>query len=450
MLAMLLLLFSVGGNAAFYTEEELEAIELNFTEKCDTIREKVNHREYFDGGCAEWVSDQLKLNGVGYWYKGNESFGFDDGNRWFADLDEGAVTKSGYRQVKYAGSEALSDIVAEFGGYPVYNVVACWEKGNDKWEASGHVVYIWAIIDGYVYYADTFDQFLHEAGHMIKQPLEQFVSVYADSSGSMIGAVHFEGAEAVHFHADNELFSTYTAISDCTLRAAPVTEVNGKDTAVETAPAGTVFTVLGSCAGMEGSHWFKTDGGCWISSADVRKTSNLSTIGATDISVPETWNYHTGFTMTGTVFSYSGDLSRVSLTITNEAGEVLVGGEQEISGSTYSVSALDENTYFEHFAPGQYRYTIIAENAYESATVLDTTFTIVNGTYKDCKQYTLTEEKRAFSCEDVDRSGAVDLADVEATFDAVANGAGDYFTDVNGDSVYNLTDIYRVASKSAQ
>jgi len=71
----------VDGLSLYEWEDEL-------MKKCEDILKVVHHDGYFDGGCAAWTSDQLRYNDVGYWYKGKYSSAYDDGNKWFYDLDE--------------------------------------------------------------------------------------------------------------------------------------------------------------------------------------------------------------------------------------------------------------------------------------------------------------------------------------------------------------------------
>lgn len=427
------------------TAQQVREMEKQIEEKIDEIRQEVNHPEYFDGGCAEWTSDQLRLNEIGYWYKGYYNYGFDDGNKWFNDLDAGAVTQSGYTQVKYGGDDALTDLLAEFGGYPVYNVVICFERGSGKWESAGHVVYLWAIYDGYVYYADTFDQFFYKAGHMIKQPMDDFLSIYREHSGAVIGVVHFEGAEQVHYHPDEQLYCEYITVRDTVMRSIPVESEGGVDTAIEQVPAGTALSVSAAYTGEDGVRYLKVSGGRWVAYADMRKSANYSTLSASGVTVPLTWCYHQGFTMAGTVTSHFSDLTRVSVTISDMDGNVLVGGEQKFTGAMYSISALDENTYFEHFKPGDYRYVIEAENAREHAVLLDEVFTVVDGNYKDSQQTVITSEESTYAPADVDMSGTVDAQDFSYGMSAVLGGQGSYYTDANGDGLLNLTDLAVIA-----
>jgi len=427
----------VDGLSLYEWEDEL-------MKKCEDILKVVHHDGYFDGGCAAWTSDQLRYNDVGYWYKGKYSSAYDDGNKWFYDLDEGAVTKSGYTQVRYPGENALYDLISEFGGHPIYNVVVSWQKGNGKWAAEGHVLYIWCIRDGNVYYTDTFDSILGEAGKIIKRPIDQFVSVYDQSSGPMIGAVHFEGAETVGFHPDETVYSEYIAKEGCTLRTTPL-EVPDAYTVIESVDAGTVLSVRGAHTDAYGQRWLKLDGGKWVKAIDAEKRGNYSTFVCESISVPKVWMCRHGFTMSGTVISRGGAFTYLSVSIIDSEGKVVSGGEIPVKGSSFSIAEIDETTYFEQFPAGTYRYRIEAKNAREHAVILDAEFEMRDSTrYRDERKEIFTEAHKLISSYDTDMNGSIDSEDAKRIREGSTRGNGGYLCDVNGDGYVNLTDMYLI------
>lgn len=418
--------------------------------KCEDILEVVHHDDYFDGGCAAWTSDQLRYNDIGYWYKGKYAHGYDDGNKWFYDLDEGAVTKSGYTQVKYPGEQALYDLVSDYGGHPIYNVVVSWQKGNGKWTAEGHVLYIWCIRDGNVYYTDTFDSILGEAGKIIKRPIDQFVNIYNESSGPMIGAVHFEGDESVGFHPDENIYSEYVAKEGCTLSTAPL-EVPDAYTVIEPVASGTALSVRGAYTDAYGQRWLKVDGGKWVKAADAVKKGNYSTFVCESISVPKVWMCRHGFTMSGTITSRGGAFTYLSVSIIDSEGNVVSGGEIPVKGSSFSIAEIDETTYFEQFPQGVYRYRIEAKNAREHAVILDEEFEMRDSTrYRDEVKLDFSEAHKLISPCDADMNGSVDTLDTERVHQGSTYGNGSYLCDVNGDGSVNLTDMYLINQEIAK
>ena len=440
----------LASNAAFFTDQELRALEKSFEEKCDEIRTAVVHEEYFDGGCAEWTSDQLILNGIGYWYKGYYCYGYDHGRYWFSQLDDGAVTESGYTQVKYPGNDCLYDIVYEFGGCPVYNIVVSWEIGNDDWPEAGHVLYIWCIYDGYVYYSDTFDQYFYKAGHIIKQPLSEFMEIYEATNGAILGAVHFEGAEAVHYKPGERVYTEFTALEGCEVRRAPTLALQQEDTLSHQAQPGEAFAVKGIYTDEAGARWLKIDGGMWVSAEQAVKTGNYSTLSLTGVSVPTQWCLRHAFDMTGTITSSATALTAVTAAIIDSGGNTVLGGDYRPNGQTFSLAEIDEHIYFEHLKEGAYRYVIKASNEYETALLLDETFSIIDATWSQSDFYEYNAAHRCFEPADCNTDGVVDETDFQRLL-GIINGepmnTAAYFFDVNADGYYNLTDLALIAQQ---
>ncbi len=445
LLIFTLALGSLPVNCGYFTGEQLTALENSMSKRCDEILRAVYHAEYFDGGCAEWVNDQLIHNNIGYWYKGNYSFGYDDGNKWFHDLDDGAVTKSGYIQVKYPGESAIYDLISEFGGHPIYNVVVSWERGSGKWVAEGHVLYIWCIYDGYVYYTDTFNQTFGAAGHIVKRTVDNFVELYDQISGPMIGAVHFEGDEVVGFHPDETINSEYIAGQGCSLRSAPMDTVGDTDTLIEEVEPGTAISVRGAYTDSYDRRWLKVEGGKWVKDSEVKKSGNYSTVTCDGITIPQVWMYRHGFTMAGTITSHGGAFSYISVTISDTDGNVVMGGERKAGDSVYTLAEMDETTYFEQLLPGVYRYKIEVENSMEHAVVVDAEFEVRNSTrYRDERFIEYSENHKMYSPLDADMSGTVDEHDLTQAHRASTWDDRGYLCDVNGDGHVNLTDLYLI------
>ncbi|MBQ8697279.1 MAG: hypothetical protein IJ519_06120, partial [Clostridia bacterium] len=292
--------------SAYFTPVQLATLEKQMSERCDEIFKSVYHPGYLDGGCAAWTSDQLIRNNIGYWYKGRYSYGYDDGNKWFADLDEGAVTDTGYTQVKYPGENAITELIAEYGSHPIYNVVVSWQRGNGKWVAEGHVLYIWCIYDGYVYYTDTFNQQFGDAGHIVKRTVENFIQLYDQISGPMIGAVHFAGDEAGGFRSNENIYSEYIAVEDCVLRTSPLEVSIDADEDTVPVAAGESISVIGAYTDDYDQRWLRVEGGKWVKEAQVAKKGNYSTIICEGITIPQVWMVKHGFTMAGSVTSHGG------------------------------------------------------------------------------------------------------------------------------------------------
>ena len=296
-----------------------------------------------------------------------------------------------------------------------------------------------------MYYSDTFNSILGEAGTLIKRRVEEFTSYYNSVSGSMLGAVHFEGDENGGFHPDEMIYSEYIAKDGCTVCSSPLEQLGGAGEAPVPVAAGEKLAVRGAYVDGYNNRWLRIEGGNWVKESETVKSGNYSTIVCENMTIPVTWLYRHAFTMGGTVTSHGGAFTYFSVTISDMEGNVVIGGVQENVGSAFSLSAIDEETYFEHLAPGKYRYKIEATNAFEHAVVFNAEFEILAyGRSKDEKFYEYTETHKLYSACDTDFSGSVDEMDISRLKEGATWGNGGYLCDVNGDGSVNLTDMYLI------
>ena len=103
-----------------------------------------------------------------------------NGKDWYA------VVASSSKQVKYGGSGALEALVKANGNRPVYNIMVSFPHNNGG--PYGHVMLIDAIINGKVYYSDSFAPGILK----IKNSLSEFKAAYATSNGAIVGVVHLK------------------------------------------------------------------------------------------------------------------------------------------------------------------------------------------------------------------------------------------------------------------
>ncbi|MBI5353473.1 MAG: chitobiase/beta-hexosaminidase C-terminal domain-containing protein [Chloroflexi bacterium] len=101
-----------------------------------------------------------------------------NGKDWYANI-YGASN-----QVKYPNLEAL---IKANNNKPVYNIVVSFEK-NPEGGGYGHVMLIDAIINGKIYYSDSFDP-----GNLrVSNSISDFKNKYSGTNGKIIGVVHLK------------------------------------------------------------------------------------------------------------------------------------------------------------------------------------------------------------------------------------------------------------------
>ncbi len=141
----------------------------------------------YSGWCGQYVKDQLYEMKIGHYGSGSLN-----GNRWMTTLVTDGVTSYGYKQVKYYGKTCLDDILEANDGV-AYNIIISFNgfySSNGSYVPYGHVLLINAIIDGTVYYSESFSMRRGDEGEPQVYSLENFTNYYYNYFGDPIGAIH--------------------------------------------------------------------------------------------------------------------------------------------------------------------------------------------------------------------------------------------------------------------
>ncbi len=158
-------------------------------------------RSSFNGQCNLATAYQLYARGI---YK----YGLDysgTGNTWYNHFKNVKETSGGYSVITVSGANCLYDLVKKYGN-ELYNIV--YSLGTGGTSGDCHVLYIRAIINGYVYFADSFgvsyNQVYYKEGAGTVLPLNQFVSEYKRMNGNAFGCVYFTSSGSEHLNGSSE------------------------------------------------------------------------------------------------------------------------------------------------------------------------------------------------------------------------------------------------------
>ena len=138
-------------------------------------------RRRFENRCSEMVNHSLYVLGLESYAKhcdGSQEYDL------YRDLEK---TSSRYDVIRYSGGdysleEALYALSEQEEG-SVYNVIACWDGGATANSSSyGHTAFIHAIVDGMVYYAESYGLSIagreYREGQPIVCTIEEFAYYY--------------------------------------------------------------------------------------------------------------------------------------------------------------------------------------------------------------------------------------------------------------------------------
>lgn len=180
---VIMLLSVCSFNAFAYDKELLSSITANYDSALS-----IAGRSSFHGNCNLATAYQLRAMGI---YKDGLDYS-GSGNLWYNHFKNESKTTGGYNVVTISGANCIYDLVAQYGN-EIYNVAYCLGTGGTS--GSVHVLYIRAIIDGYVYFADSFgisyDRVYYPEGSGTVLSLSQFVASYKKMNGNAYGCVYF-------------------------------------------------------------------------------------------------------------------------------------------------------------------------------------------------------------------------------------------------------------------
>lgn len=204
LLICVLLVFAAAPTAFSSAETDRIIAQINATfEKAKQLK-GVTHFEL----CTEYV--KFQLNALGITSKDEKDIG-GNGTKMYYLVEEG-LTSTGYTKTKYEGSNCVYNIVSAYNGANVYNILISWYHGfRNTYESPGpgHVVFIHAIIDGIMYYSESYPT---GDGILEGQPrinsIQNFYNEYNGYYGNAVGAVVFSKGQSPHTAHDFKLKDT--------------------------------------------------------------------------------------------------------------------------------------------------------------------------------------------------------------------------------------------------
>lgn len=157
-------------NYAFATSDEIES-QVKALHK-DIINS--NGGKTLEGWCAQYVSWSLYHQGIttNFEAKGNA-------NQVYGNWKDKSITSGGYEVIKYPGEDGLAQLIEE-NGNEIYNVVVGFNYSpyGEAGRKYGHVMYIYAIVDGYLYYSESGTWYNKPTGTVFKKTLSEYKDMY--------------------------------------------------------------------------------------------------------------------------------------------------------------------------------------------------------------------------------------------------------------------------------
>lgn len=344
----------------------LEATE-SFEKSCVSA-----NRLSFHGFCGLMVSHQMYNLGI------NRYLVVNDGNKQFDYYANRKKTTGGYSITPYYGElftlqEAL-ETISNNGKRTVRNILVGFEwTSTSAGEEYGHTVFINGIVDGKVYFVESFDCAIggrtYLEGQLICVPIETFAQ-YFERWTQFDGLIHFGGGTFEEVCPRRTTAVYVTARFDAVLRTQPCVVGEWKCKEIRTVKAGERLLATALYEGDRG-HYYRVDtedGSGFISAAAV----SFFQVDAEDLSVE---NLQISETVTqgkapqfgGSVISRMGSLSAVEVSVTNAQGKRAAYVLQSCEGATARLEDMQAALQLEKLAAGWYTVEIYGESNYTVA-----------------------------------------------------------------------------------
>lgn len=184
-------------SASAYNRDLVNSITANYNTALS-----MSGRNSFYGRCNLATAYQLKAMGI---YKGQLDFS-GSGNLWYGHFKNINKTSGGYNVITISGKNCLYDLIEQYGN-EIYNIV--YSLGTGGSSGPNHAMYIRAIIDGYVYFADSFANSYngryYPEGSGTVLPLDTFIAAYRRMNGNPYGCIYFaKNDNTEHYSGSSE------------------------------------------------------------------------------------------------------------------------------------------------------------------------------------------------------------------------------------------------------
>lgn len=181
-----------------FSVTNVSAMEINVKENVASLYSQAlslaGGRGSFHGSCNLATAYQLLAAGI---YKGGLDYS-GGGNKWYNHYKNESKTSGGYKVITIGGENCLRKLIDTYGN-EIYNVV--YSLGTGGTSGNTHVLFIRAIIDGTVYFADSFTSYYngryYPEGSCCTTTVDNFIASYERMNGKAFGCVYFTNGETI-------------------------------------------------------------------------------------------------------------------------------------------------------------------------------------------------------------------------------------------------------------
>lgn len=369
-IAMLLcaVLFLAALPAGVLADETQQTTAQQVTQEAEAIYKKCLRsagKESFAGFCGLMTSHQLYNMGI------NATLIVQDGNRQYDYYKDMELTSGGYHVTPYSArdyslAEALNTI-SRNGNQDVYNLLVGFQWTNTEAGVRyGHAVLINAILDGTVYFVESFNycfgKLSCKEGKMLTCSIAEFAD-YFDSWTRFEGIIYFGqpqySAGCQSYGTDVFLRTRFAS----QLRSQPCLVGENDCQRLRTLAAGEVLHATAVCKNTQGELFYRIDEGTdtgYVSANAVSLLQVNTDSMAFQGSIPLQAAQGKDITLGGDISAGCASVMQIGVTVSDGDGQAMLTAQLDTEGATASLETLNESLDFATLPEGSYRLSVWA------------------------------------------------------------------------------------------
>lgn len=327
---------------------------------------ELHESETFNGYCGALASYQLYFLGI------NSYPIMANGNDQYDIYKDWGYTDNGYRvklypAEEYTLEEALNAIT-HGGLWNAYNILVGFQATTTEAGSQyGHAVVIYGIVDGRVYFTESYGTpYFEKEGMPGVCSISQFAAMY-ESWTTLEGVVYF-GQKGYLDNCFRYNANMYVQTSqELPLYSMPDTlYTDAKSKLIRNTGAGEFLLATGLFKNPNGVCYYQVRDGetvCYVEAEEtIPVRFNAEDLIVTDLEYPQVLETGKDFTLKGKISSHYSLVGSVTMTVTDESGKTILTHSRARRGGAYDLSTDTFNPMvnFGGLEEGVYTYTLTA------------------------------------------------------------------------------------------
>lgn len=326
----------------------------------------------FHGYCGALVNAQLYLMGI------TDTVMGVDGRDAYDTFKRLSVSSGGFGVKAYpAGMYTLKsalDAITKNGTEDAYNILVGFEKTPSVLgRRYGHAVVIHAILDGTVYFVESYNVTLngvyHQEGTPLTASIEEFAVYYAGTTTQFDGVIHFGLKTYADSCTEYSSNATGTVVAEGSVWSQPCEEtVNATSQVIGQLAVGEQVNITGLYLNTENQYWYELNGG--EGGYVPVEMLNIVQLRYEDVvlsnpTAPTVLTQGRSFSVKGAVTAQSNSIYSIRARVYRPEADQMVqviSTSDTVEGRAYDLlrSKISAGLTFRMLEAGQYRYELAA------------------------------------------------------------------------------------------